>query len=50
VGVDAFMEKPLNIPILVRAIIRLATEDEKRHAQRIINRGFVTERLGMVNP
>ena len=36
-GVDAFMEKPLNIPILVRAIKRLTSEDEKRHVRRITN-------------
>jgi len=45
-GVDAFMEKPLNIPILVRAIKRLTSEDEDRHFRRITNRAFVTELLG----
>jgi DNA-binding response OmpR family regulator len=45
-GVDAFMEKPLNIPILVRAIKRLTSEDEKRHMRRITNRAFVTQLLG----
>ena len=45
-GVDAFMEKPLNIPILVRAIKRLTSEDEDRHVRCITNRGFVTELLG----
>jgi chemosensory pili system protein ChpA (sensor histidine kinase/response regulator) len=45
-GVDAFMEKPLNIPILVRAIKRLTGEDEKRHVRRITNRAFVTQLLG----
>jgi CheY-like chemotaxis protein len=49
VGVDAFMEKPLNIPILIRAIIRLANEDEKHHVQRITNRTFATEWLGLVD-
>ena len=44
-GVDAFMEKPLNFPILVRAIKRLAHEDEHRHVRRITNRGFVTQLL-----
>jgi pilus assembly protein CpaE len=46
-GVDAFMEKPLNITILVRAIKGLTSEDEKRHVYRITNRGFVTEWLGI---
>ncbi len=45
-GVDAFMEKPLDIPILVRAIKRLTSEDEKRHVRRITNRAFVTQLLG----
>src|SRR4029077_17528715 len=45
-GVDAFMEKPLNIPILVRAIRRLTSEDENRHVRRITNPAFVTELLG----
>lgn len=44
-GVDAFMEKPLNIPALVRAIKRLTREDENRHARRITNRAFVTQLL-----
>ena len=45
-GVDAFMEKPLNIPILVRAIKRLTSEEENRHVRRITNRAFVTQLLG----
>jgi CheY-like chemotaxis protein len=45
-GVDAFMEKPLNIPILVRAIKRLTSEDETRHVRRITNPAFVTRLLG----
>jgi CheY-like chemotaxis protein len=48
-GVDAFMEKPLNIPVLVRAIKRLTSEDEKRHVRRITNRRFVTQLLDGVN-
>jgi DNA-binding response OmpR family regulator len=45
-GVDAFMEKPLNISILVRAIKRLTSENDDRHVRRITNRAFVTELLG----
>jgi DNA-binding response OmpR family regulator len=45
VGVDAFMEKPLNIPVLVRAIKRLTSENEKRHVRRITNPAFVTRLL-----
>ena len=44
-GVDAFMEKPLNIPSLLRAIKRLTSEDETRHVRRITNRAFVTQFL-----
>jgi len=47
-GVDAFMEKPLNFPILVRAIKRLTREEEKRHVHRITNPKFVTQLLGSV--
>ena len=45
-GVDAFMEKPLNIPVLVRAIKRLTSEDENRHVRRITNSAFITQLLG----
>jgi CheY-like chemotaxis protein len=45
-GVDAFMEKPLNIPLLVRAIKRLTSEEENRHVGRITNPAFVTQLLG----
>jgi DNA-binding response OmpR family regulator len=45
-GVDAFMEKPLNIPLLVSAVKRLASEDKMRHLSRITNPAFVTELLG----
>ena len=45
-GVDAFMEKPLNIPILVRAIKHLSSEDKNCHVHRITNRAFVTQLLG----
>ena len=45
-GVDAFMEKPLNIPILVSAIKRLTGEDKNRHLRRVTSRAFTTELLG----
>lgn len=44
-GVDAFMEKPLNIHVLMLAIKRLTSEDEKRHVRRITNRAFATQLL-----
>ena len=49
-GVDAFMEKPLNIPVLVRAIKHLTSEDKDRHVRRITNRAFITKLLGGVDP
>jgi CheY-like chemotaxis protein len=48
-GVDAFMEKPLNFPVLVSAIHRLTGEDEGRHVRRITHRGFVTQLLSSAN-
>jgi DNA-binding response OmpR family regulator len=44
-GVDAFMEKPLNIPILVSAIKYFSSEDENRHLRRITDPAFVTRLL-----
>ena len=44
-GVDAFMEKPLNIPILLRAIQRLTGEEASRHVRRITAPTFVTQLL-----
>jgi CheY-like chemotaxis protein len=49
-GVDAFMEKPLNIVVLVRTIKRLTLEDTKRHLRRITDPGFVTELLHSTDP
>lgn len=49
-GVDAFMEKPLNIPILVHAIKRLTSEGEDRHVRRITSAAFVTELLVSEDP
>ena len=48
VGVDAFMEKPLDISVLMEAVKRLTTEEEGRHINRITNCSFVTELLGAV--
>jgi len=44
-GVDAFMEKPLNIPVLIRAIKNLTDEEKYHHEQRIVKRDFVTRLL-----
>ena len=48
-GVDAFMEKPLNFPVLLRAIRKLTYEPENRHTKRITNPGFVTRLLECAN-
>lgn len=44
-GVDAFMEKPLDFPVLLRAIRRLTREPEARRTRRITNRNFATWHL-----
>ena len=44
-GVDAFMEKPLNFPVLLHAIRKLTVEPEERHTRRITDRHFVTHLL-----
>lgn len=44
-GIDAFMEKPLNIPVLLRAIKRLVNESPERRLARLTDRGFVTQLL-----
>jgi len=44
-GVDAFMEKPLNIPVLLCAIKRLVNESPERRMARVTNRAFVTRLL-----
>jgi len=49
-GVNAFMEKPLNIPILVRAIKHFTSEDEARQTRQTANLAFVTQLLGALVP
>jgi DNA-binding response OmpR family regulator len=44
-GVDAFMEKPLNFPVLLRAIRKLTHESEERRNLRVTNPSFVTHLL-----
>jgi two-component system response regulator GlrR len=45
-GVDGFMEKPLDIPLLVDAIKRLVVEDSHTRVERITRKEFVTEFIG----
>jgi CheY-like chemotaxis protein len=49
-GVDAFMEKPLNLPMLLEAIKRLVSEAPQRHVSRITSRAFVTRLLSSACP
>ena len=44
-GVDEFMEKPLNFPLLLGAIKRLTREEGSLRMRRITNPAFVTELL-----
>lgn len=44
-GVDAFMEKPLDFPTLLEAIATLIQEEPARHIRRITDRKFVTRLL-----
>jgi len=44
-GVDAFMEKPLDFPTLLEAIASLIQEEPARHIRRITDRKFVTRLL-----
>ncbi len=44
-GVDAFMEKPLSIPVLVRAIKRLTSQLPRRHGRSVSNSESATELL-----
>ena len=48
-GVDAFMEKPLNFPVLLRTIHKLTHEAEEVHTRRITDSDYVTRRLGHEN-
>jgi two-component system, response regulator, stage 0 sporulation protein F len=41
-GVDAFMEKPLNIPVLLEAIQKLLDESPGRRVERVTDRHFAT--------
>jgi CheY-like chemotaxis protein len=43
--VDAFMEKPLNIPVLLDAIKQIISESKERHARRVMDPNFITALL-----
>lgn len=44
-GVDAFMEKPLDFPVLLEAIASLLKEHSEVRTKRITHKGFVTRWL-----
>src|SRR5580704_4550313 len=48
-GVDAFMEKPLNLPVLLDAIRKLLAETEAERTRRLINPDFNTEFLNDIS-
>jgi len=44
-GIDALMEKPLDIPLLLRTIQRLLAEPEQKRLRRLTHGDFTTEHL-----
>ena len=44
-AVDAFMEKPLNVPLLVCTVKMLSKEDPRERERRMIRRDFITTHL-----
>jgi DNA-binding response OmpR family regulator len=49
-GVDAFMEKPLDIGVLVRAVKRFVDDDEHRHVRSVTRHNFITQLLESDKP
>ncbi|MGO9585290.1 MAG: response regulator [Limisphaerales bacterium] len=45
-GIDALMEKPLNLPLLLATITDLLAESETERIQRLTDPGFKTAYLG----
>lgn len=44
-GIDALMEKPLDLPLLLRTIENLLGESEAQRTRRLTDRNFTTARL-----
>ena len=44
-GVDAIMEKPIDLPLLVKTIHGILAESRRERVQRIVDRGFMTRNL-----
>jgi CheY-like chemotaxis protein len=49
-GVDALMEKPLNLPVLLTAVRRLLAESEGERTRRLTDRDFKTALLSQADP
>lgn len=49
-GIDALMEKPLDLQLLLQTIGELLAEPESVRTQRITDRNFTTAYLGHPNP
>ncbi len=49
-GVDALMEKPLNLPVLLEAVKKLLAETEAERTRRLTNSQFKTVFLNHRNP
>ena len=49
-GVDAFMEKPLNLPVLLEAIQKLLAETDAERTRRLTNPDFKTAFLNHPTP
>jgi len=44
-GIDALMEKPLDMPVLLQTILDLLSESEQQRTKRLTNRTFTTALL-----
>jgi CheY-like chemotaxis protein len=47
-GIDALMEKPLDIPLLLQTIQKLLDEPEHKRTERLTDRSFITAYLGNI--
>ena len=47
-GIDALMEKPLDIPLLLQTIQKLLDEPERKRTERLTDRNFTTAYLSHI--
>jgi CheY-like chemotaxis protein len=45
-GIDVLMEKPLDLPLLLKTMDKLLAESEKERVNRLTDRNFTTKYLG----